>query len=87
MAKLTKLQRSQNSHFRLRQKAADIPGKKGEILFTYHNKILQRQKAKGQVLSRTERKLEFDSIKSHFNPISKTYAQISNEYLKYGRGK
>lgn len=85
MAKLTRFQRSQNAHFKLRKKHADTPGKKGEIKYTYHNKILARQKALGRVMTRSERKMEYDSIHSFFNKKETTYAQISDEYFKYGR--
>ena len=85
MARLTKLQRSQNAHFKLRMKHADTPGKKGEIKFTYHNKILARQKALGRVMTRSERKMEYDSISSFFNKKSTNYAQVSNEFFKYGK--
>ena len=87
MAKLTRFQRSQNAHFNLRMIHANTPGIKGEIKYTYHNKILQRQKALGRVMTRNERKMEYDSIFSFFNKKKTTYAQISNEYFKYGRYK
>ena len=87
MAKLTRFERSQNAHFNLRMKHADTPGKKGEIKYTYHNKILARQKALGRVMTRRERKMEYDSISSFFNKKKSTYAQVSNEYYKYGRNK
>ena len=44
--KLTRLQRSQNAHWDLRQRAADVPGVRGEILFKYHKVILDKQKQK-----------------------------------------
>ena len=87
MAKLSRLQRSQNAHSRLRMKHADTPGKKGEIKYTYHNKILAKQKALGRVMTRSERKMEYDSISSFFNKKKTTYAQVSNEHYKYGRYK
>ena len=87
MKKLTRLQRSQNAHSDLRRKHADTPGVRGEVLFTYHNKIIQIQRAQKRVLSRKERKMEFDSIRSHFNKKPTSYAQVSNEFFKYGRYK
>ena len=87
MAKLTRLQRSQNAHSRLRLKHADTPGKRGEIKYTYHNKILARQKDLGRVMTRQERKMEYDSISSYFNKKKTTIGQVFNEYYKYGRYK
>lgn len=87
MAKLSKFIRSQNAHHMLRQKAADVPGKRGEVLYTYHNKILQIQKHQNRVLSKSERRMEYKSINSHFNKKKTTYAQVSNEFFKYGRYK
>ena len=87
MAKLSKLIRSQNAHHILRQKAADVPGKKGEVLYTYHNKILQIQKHQNRVLSKSERRMEYKSINSHFNKKKTKIGQVYNEYLKYGRYK
>ena len=90
MAKLTRFQRSQNAHERLIRKASDIPGIDGKIKSTYHKKIFDRQKAKGSVISKEERKMEFDSIKSFLTRDTrkqKSYAEIMNEHLKYGRYK
>ena len=87
MKKLTRLQRSQNAHLNLRRKHADTPGVRGEVLFTYHNKIFQVQRAQKRILSRSERKMEFDSIKSFFNRKPTTYAQVSDEFFKYGKYK
>lgn len=87
MARLTRLQRSQNAHSRLRMKHADTPGKKGEVLFTYHNKILQIQKHQNRILSKSERRMEYNSIRSHFNKKPTTIAQVLNEHYKYGRYK
>ena len=85
MSRLTKLVRSQNAHMGLRQKAADVPGKRGEVLYTYHNKILQIQKHQKRVLTKFERREEFKSINSHFNKKTSSYAQMSNEFFKYGK--
>ena len=46
MSKLTRLQRSQNAHYDLKRKHADTPGKRGDVLYRYHNNILNIQKAK-----------------------------------------
>ena len=56
MAKLTKLQRSQNAHARLKTKHVYTPGVKGEILMRYHSNVLNVQKAKKRVISKQQRR-------------------------------
>ena len=64
MAKLTRFQRSQNAHFDLRMKHADTPGKKGDVLHRYHNNILNIQKAKKRILSKSERRKIFATVRN-----------------------
>ena len=63
--KLTRLQRSQNAHWDLRQRAADVPGARGEILFTYHKVILDKQKQTRRILSKKARQSVFRSVSRH----------------------
>ena len=64
MKKLTRLQRSQNAHLNLRRKHADTPGVKGEVLYRYHNNILNMQKAKKRILSKNERQRVFTTVRN-----------------------
>ena len=70
--KLSRLQRSQNAHFRLRQKAADIPGLRGEILHTYHKTILDEQKQARRILTKKERQGVFRSLSKLLTPKKKS---------------
>ena len=63
MARLSKLQRSNNAHFDLRRKHADTPGKKGEVLYRYHDNVLKVQKAKKRVLSKSDRRKIFSTVR------------------------
>lgn len=63
MAKISKLTRSQNAHFRLRQKAADMPGKKGDVIYYYHTKVIDSQHDNKRILSKKERRGIFASIR------------------------
>ena len=60
--KLTKLQRSNNAHWKLRQRAADVPGKRGDLLYSYHGEVLRRQSSRKRVLSRSERRGLFSRL-------------------------
>ena len=62
MAKLTRFQRSQNAHFKLRMKHADTPGRKGDILHKYHDVILNKQKKEKRVVPIKKRRQIFSSI-------------------------
>ena len=66
MAKISKLTRSQNAHMRLRQKAADMPGKRGDLVYTYHGEVIKRQKSAGRVLSKKERRGIFSPLKKWY---------------------
>ena len=55
MKKLTKLQRSQNAHMKLRSKHSSTPGKIGDVKYRYHTAVLKAQKAKKHVLSKSDR--------------------------------
>ena len=91
MARLTRLQRSQTAHQRLKKKHVFTPGVKGDILMRYHNNILNIQSAKKRVISKAERREVYNKVSDRYtakkakNAI--TYAQISNEYFKYGKYK
>ena len=63
MAKLTRLQRSQKAHDRLKTKHIYTPGVKGDILIRYHNNILNIQKAKKRVLTKNERRKVFATVR------------------------
>ena len=63
MARLSKLQRSNNAHFDLRRKHADTPGKKGEVLYRYHDNVIKAQKAKKRVLSKSDRRKIFSTVR------------------------
>ena len=62
MAKLTRFVCSQNAHHELRQKAYDIPGTRGEILYRYHQGILKKQKHENRIIPLKERRKIFASI-------------------------
>ena len=91
MAKLTRLQRSQKAHQRLKTKHVYTPGIKGDILMRYHNNILNIQNAKKRVITKSERRDVYNKVSERYTAkkakYAKTYAQISNEYFKYGRYK
>ena len=61
--KLSKYQKSQNAHFRLRQKAADMPGKKGDVFYYYHTEVINRQAGRKSVLAKKERRGIFAAIR------------------------
>ena len=63
MKKLTRLQRSQNAHYDLRRKHTYTPGKKGDVLYRYHDNILNMQKAKKRILSKNERQRVFTTVR------------------------
>ena len=63
MAKLTRLQRSQKAHDRLKTKHIYTPGVKGDILIRYHNNILNMQEAKKRVLTKNERRKVFATVR------------------------
>lgn len=63
MARLTRLQRSQNAHSVLRMKHADTPGKRGDVLYRYHNNVLQMQKAKKRILTKTEKRKVYTTVR------------------------
>ena len=91
MAKLTRLQRSQKAHDRLKTKHIYTPGVKGDILIRYHNNILNIQDAKKRVISKAERRAVYNKVNERYMAKKaknrKTYAQVSNEFFKYGRYK
>lgn len=60
----SKLLRSQNAHARLRLMHSDTPGKKGDILFRYHDNIIKIQKAKKRVVSKNERRKIFKTVRN-----------------------
>ena len=64
--RLSKLQRSNNAHWRLKQVAADVPGKRGEVLYAYHSEVLKRQSSRRYVISRAERRKLFLNLKSKY---------------------
>ena len=64
MARLTRLQRSQNAHYDLRVKHRDTPGKRGDVLYRYHGNILNMQKAKKRVLTKSERRKVFTTVRN-----------------------
>lgn len=63
MTKLTRLQRSQNAHYDLKRKHADTPGKRGDVLYRYHNNILNIQKAKKRILTKNERRKVYATVR------------------------
>ena len=67
MARTKRLIRSQNAHFRLRQKHADTPGKRGEILYRYHRACIGKQKTENRILSKTERRSLYMKITKRVN--------------------
>ena len=91
MAKLTRLERSQKAHSRLKTKHVYTPGIKGDILIRYHNNILNIQSAKKRVISKAERREVYNKVSERYTAKkaknAKTYAHISNEYFKYGKYK
>lgn len=62
MAKLTKRQRSNKAHQRLRAKYASMPGRNSEIKFFYHNEVIKRQH--NRVLSRSEKAKIYKDVAS-----------------------
>lgn len=67
MARSQRLVRSQNAHFKLRNKAYDMPGKKGELLYRYHRAVLGKQKTKNRILTKKERRSLFLLIAKRVN--------------------
>lgn len=67
MARSKRLIRSQNAHFRLRQKHADTPGKRGEILYRYHRACIGKQKNENRILTKKERRSLFSLIAKRVN--------------------
>ena len=62
MAKLTKIQRSNNAHKRLQNRYDYMPGKTAEIKYRYHLRVRVRQEMENRILSKKERR----GIFSHF---------------------
>ena len=61
---MTKLQRSQNAHYGLRVKHIDTPGKKGDVLYGYHGNVIKMQTAKKRILSDSEKRRVFETVRS-----------------------
>ena len=61
--RLTRYQRSQNAHWDLRKKHENTAGKKGDVLYLYHDHVLNVQKAKKKVLTLKERRKIFATVK------------------------
>lgn len=61
--KLTRYQKSMNEHYKLRQKAADMPGKNGELRYAYHDTVIRMQKKDGRVMSKKDRGWLWNSLK------------------------
>ena len=60
---MTRLIRSQNAHWNLRQKAAKSSKKRiGDIKYRYHEAVIKAQKAKQRVLTRKERSRIFKTV-------------------------
>lgn len=64
MARLSKLQRSNNAHLILRHIHAKTPGKKGDVLFRYHDNVFKAQRAKKRVLSKSDRRKIFSTVRN-----------------------
>ena len=69
MAKLTRLQRSNNAHKRLEKKhdkkRLSSKGRERDIAFvktTYHSRVLYTQKKIGRVLSQKEKRAAYEDI-------------------------
>lgn len=62
MAKLTKIQRSNNAHKRLQNRYDYMPGNTAEIKYRYHLRVRVRQEMENRILSKKERR----GIFSHF---------------------
>lgn len=61
--KLTKFDRSQKAHLRLKDKYLYSPsGKKNDILFGYHYRVYMNQLESHKVMSKSERKKTFNRI-------------------------
>ena len=67
MARSQRLVRSQNAHWKLRNKASDMPGKRGEILYRYHRAVLGKQKTENRILQKNERRKLFSMITKRVN--------------------
>ena len=59
MAKLTRFQRSQNAHARLWTKHHHSDKEQSRKLLNYHAECFNNQKRKGEVLTKSERRIIF----------------------------
>ena len=62
MARISKIQRSNNAHKRLQNKYDYIPGNTAEIKYRYHLRVRVRQEKENRILSKKERR----GIFNHF---------------------
>ena len=67
MAKLSKLQRSNNAHLRLQHKYNCIVGKSADIKYYYHLRVRELQKDKKRILSNKERRGIFSHVSKLVN--------------------
>lgn len=67
MPRLSRLQRSNNAHFDLRVKAGNLPGKRGDVVYEYHGKMISLQSKANRVFSRKERRDVFSRIEKQMN--------------------
>lgn len=61
-SQMSRLERSQNAHRRLRNKLIHKKGKSAEVKFMYHSEVMDVQKSAGRILPLESRRMIFQSI-------------------------